>query len=159
MKNILSLFLVISCRLAIADCTPIGFPSGHEARKQTIFGGCDYYSLSFRAGYSSEYDGFLGVGIILPFDEGYNWEGHFSDAGLILSATAYKQANIYDLGFISRNGYAFMTTGWEAGLSYKSDIGSNYGIYFGYHFFGLVQARAIKRDFDTEYSIELGIKF
>ncbi|GAB1261240.1 hypothetical protein NBRC116495_19470 [Aurantivibrio plasticivorans] len=137
----------------------MGYPDEHKPEDVTVLGACDYYALTFKAGYADDFDGFVGLGLIVPLSQAYSWEGHGADAGLAVTASLYNDTTFIDLGYISRKTYAFASRGWELGVSYNSDLHENVGFYFNYHLMAMVGVRMYETRQGREYSVEIGIKY
>lgn len=158
MKQLLSIALFLSSP-AFCECTNSWGPSDAPEKDETLFGGCEYFTFTFRGGYSNEFDGYLSAGVIVPFDQSYSGEGYYSDTGIVFSASKYSDTNIYDVGLVNRHTYTVVSTGWEAGFSYGTNMGHNYRVYFAYHLIGEARLRAMRINSDTELSLEFGFKF
>ena len=131
MKFILLWFVLFFSLNAYSECRKIEVGSSGDDKifESTIFGGCSYFSPIFRVGYSNKFSGYIGVGALIPFDQQTDWEGGFADKGLTLVATKYESGEIYDLGYSQRSGVAILSTGWDAGLTYRKSDKDMKGLY------------------------------
>jgi len=140
-----------------AECNKIGIEEVDE--NETVFGGCKLVIPTVRAGYSSEYRGYLGLGVVVPINESSDWEGGFGHDGMIITASKYLGDEIYDVGYAKTYGWIFFRAGWETGLSFKNSSSNMYGIYLGGTFFGDARIRYLEGRNDSEFSFEIGFKY
>lgn len=163
MKIVATLVFIFASSFAAGACEKIGHrldKKDDEDSKETLLGGCSYFSPIFRVGYSNEYESYVGFGGILPFNQTSDWEGGYKDEGIAFVLTKYETGNIYDIGYTNRTGWAIFSTGWDVGLSYgikgKEEMR---GLYIGGTFMGSILLRYLESDMDSQLSIDIGIKY
>ena len=160
--KVLYLFLVLAVPLqALSECRRIT-PGDYGEEKPgtaTLFGGCNYLTPLARVGWSSEHSGFVGLGGLIPLDQSLGWAGGVAEKGISLMGTHYPDGNIYDIGYTQRRGWRFQAAGWDAGFSYRDKAGGMRGAYLGFNSFGSILIRYLHGTHDSEFSVEIGLKY